>query len=141
MTTIEQIDSAATVAAGASKMRCVNGALPWTGPAHAQGDILLADACRIREIFEAPIGSPTGDPIATGRVTVATGADGGGRHVAEGDVRAWPATGHPLHRLHLLVGPGGAVVTHPEHAHRHLPEGIYICTLQMDLLTRQQARD
>lgn len=141
MSTIAQISSAATVAAEQSKARAVNGALPWTGPAHAQGDVLLADSSRITEIFGAPIGAPDGSPIATGRVTIATGADGGGRHVAEGDVAAWPATGHPLHRLHLKVGPGGAVVLHPEHAHRHLPEGMYICSLQMDLLTRSRASD
>lgn len=78
---------------------------------------------------------------------LAVGHTQGSRHVVTGDAECFEGAAEPswcrgsfLGPL-VVVGPGGAVVTHPEHAHIALGEGTYQVTHQMDAATRRRVTD
>lgn len=106
------------------------------GQVARQGDIYVA---RVDDTHAH--GKPCGSQLAMGTTQ-------GSRHVAEGDVKCYEGTTLPSWCEFgtflgpcLVVGAGGAVVTHPEHAHIALGEGCYQVTHQMDAATRERVAD
>lgn len=81
---------------------------------------------------------------------LAPGITQGSRHVAEPPAVVHEGTTAPpgaLPGARVLLGPcvvvprGGAVVSHPEHAHVRLLEGTYQVTHQLDVQTMQRVQD
>lgn len=114
------------------------------GQAIHQGDVYLH---RVRD--DHPRGK------AWGSRQVAIGTQVGSRHIVEGNNVAVfageklpPGVGEPdfVRRGDTLgpvvvVGEGGCVLAHPEHAHHQLPEGTYQTTYQADFSTQQRVVD
>jgi len=105
------------------------------GQVARQGDVYVH---RVED--DHPRGKPTGSQLAVGHTQ-------GSRHVVTGAAECFEGTLEPswcegsfLGPL-VVVGPGGATVTHPEHAHISLGEGVYQVTHQLDASTRQRVTD
>jgi hypothetical protein len=106
------------------------------GQVARQGDIYLT-----RVSMAHKHGKPCGRQLAQGNTQ-------GSRHVATGDVQCFEGVTLPAGFARetfigpcVVVGTGGGVVTHPEHAHIALGEGVYQVTHQMDAATRQRVMD
>ncbi|MDH4230324.1 MAG: hypothetical protein OEW11_11390 [Nitrospirota bacterium] len=115
------------------------------GDVAQQGDVYL---------HRVPADWPRGDVLGTRQVAV--GDSVGSRHVAEGDnvaVHAGvklpdgvrPPTGFSTADLLgpvIVCGPGGMVLTHPEHAHHRCDgEAVLQVTYQVDLSTDSRVAD
>jgi len=108
-----------------------------------QGDVYL---CRVGN------GHPRGKILGTKQVAVGTTV--GSRHVVDGDASVYAGEKLPPDmRIDssigaaaylgpvVVVGCEGATLTHPEHAHHELAEGVYQVTYQVDMATRQRVAD
>lgn len=90
---------------------------------------------------------PVGEEVKIRQI--ADGFTMGARHILRGDVQVFIGKKLP-HYVNsrwpigyaFKVGPEGAVLTHPEHAHiEFCDEGLYQVTHQMDMRTMQRVAD
>ena len=101
------------------------------------------------DIYLHPVSPDHAHGAKTENRQLAEGESRGSRHIIEGDVKLFLGTTLPksvTDRTFLgpmiEVGPKGATVTHPEHAHVNIVDaGCYQITHQMDARTLQRVRD
>lgn len=88
---------------------------------------------------------PRGEAAPTNQLAIGTGM--GSRHVAEAPAKVFVGSDEPSwcdswsFLGPCVVASERFVISHPEHAHVSLPEGVYQITHQTDALTQQRVRD
>lgn len=141
--TAEQAVVRVSEAAKSNKHETRDASALAVGQAVRQGDVYLAR-------IELP--KVKGETLTTRQIV--EGVSLGSRHVVSGDAllhrHADPASLAPkgleaeraLFLPLVIVGKGGATLTHPEHAHVSLPaNSAWLCWSQMDWATQQRVLD
>jgi len=143
MQTIEASKALETIVASVAKQEMRKPGPMKIGQRIHQGDVYL---CLVADDHKR------GPLLGTKQIAVGTTV--GSRHVVEGDVQVFAGVELPkdmkiasdVERSAYLgpvvvVGSEGTTLTHPEHAHHELCEGVYQVTYQIDMATRMRVQD